>query len=216
MKTTVLNKNNMLRAIKGSNGSLIIIDQSIVNQAISAGLLHKIAERSGNKNTNIYYEIVDDNRNDVLMHVQNDMYVLISRYVYCIQTGEMLDAINYLLRFSFNAGRTGSNRCHVMAYCPDYIRTAGCFNKTVYLTRLLTSLERYGTLLNLRSEDDIHHKGDCFDNRQGMIIMVPSVKHTHRESHMTGFQIQSYEEFKKFIVWINAKFQAVSKVTEIA
>lgn len=46
--------------------------------------------------------------------------------------------------------------------------------------------------------------------------MVPSVKHTHRESHMTGFQIQSYEAFKKFIVWINAKFQAVSKVTEIA
>lgn len=217
MKTTQLNNNteNMLKAIKGVNGSLITIGSSVIEQAIKEKLLHKVAEHTSHKgNQNIYFQVTDSN--DILMHVQNDMYVLISRYVYCTYTDRMVDVIPYLLHFSFYAGRTGSNRCHVMASCPENIQRAGGFSKSVYLTRLLISIERFGALMNLRTADDIHHKGDCYDNRQLMIMMVPSSKHTHRNSHMTGKLISSYQQFKSFIQFMDDKFKEVSQVTEVA
>lgn len=217
MKTTQLNDNTskMLQAIKSTNGSLLTISRDVVQQATQEKLLHKVAEhvsRRGNQNT--YYQI--KGKNDVLMHVQSDMYVLISRYVYCAWTDELVDVIPYLLHFSFYAGRTGSNRCHVMATCPENIKRAGGFSKSVYLTRVLMSLERFGTLMNLRTDDDIHHKGDCFDNRQLMIMMVPSSKHTHRNSHMTGKLISSYQQFMNDLNWMSYKYTEVSPVTEVA
>lgn len=215
MKTTTI-ENKMLKAIKGNNNSLITISEDIITEALNTGLIIKIAERtSRNGNQNVYYEI-KSGKHDILMHVQNNMYVIISRYVHSFLSEELIDVIPYLLHFAFYVGRTNSNRCHVMANCPKDIQRAGGFGKTLYLTRILVSLEICGTIINLKSDWDVHHKGDCFDNRQYMIMYIPSSEHTHRNNHMTGQAIRSCEALKGFIQFMDYKYENLSVVTKVA
>lgn len=207
--------NNMLRSIKEANTSVLTISKDVIEQAVEDGILSKIGEHHKGKTHNVYYEIEASKRDDVLMHIQDDMYIIISRYIICIPTGEIIDTLRYLLRYSFCIGRTSENRCHVMASCPKDLRDAGGFGKTLYLTRLFIALEQYGVLINPEKDYDVHHKGDCFDNRQFIIRYIPRVKHKHRKSHMTGFAIISYDFFKKYLVYIDQIFKVKSMVMEI-
>lgn len=217
MTTTYKNATTqqMMNAIKGSNGSFITIPKHIIESAVTSGaLIEKGRHRSRNDNYNIYYHITGT-ANDMLMHVQNDMYVLISRYVYCEKLNKEIDTLPILLEMSFSSGRTNENRCHVMASLRKKFTDVG-LKKTAYLTRVLTSLELYGELRNLNSTFDVHHKGDCFDNRQDMTLYIPREEHKHRDSHMNGIEIRSYQGLLSLLKAMENSYQRLYWVTTVA
>lgn len=117
--------------------------------------------------TNSYYEICGTDI--VLMGVGNDHFVIISRHV------NNIDIIEKLKDFSFRLQRTGARREHVMAYAPKCLQDQG-YTQSVYLTRAIASIELYGDIRVLNANYDVHHKGDCWDNRQGMILYLNKLR----------------------------------------
>lgn len=216
MTTTYKNATTqqMMNAIKGSNGSLVSISSAIIEQAKNNGLIIEIGRRENIKgNKNVYYAITTS-ENDVLMHVQDNMYVLVSRYLYCNLLNKEINVIPLLLKMSFYSGRTGHNRYHVMAGNGKSIDDK--YTDTVYLTRVLTSLELYGEIRKLDSSWDVHHKGDCFDNRQNMLMYIPRAQHKHRTSHMTGMDIRSYQDLVSLFQYMKKSYQKLHLVTTVA
>lgn len=217
MTTTYSNPvtQKMMNAIKGSNRSLVSISDIIIEQAKNYGLLVEIGRRENIKgNENVYYAITTS-ENDVLMHVQDNMYVLVSRYVYCEKLNKEIDTLPILLEMSFSSGRTNKNRCHVMATLRKKFTDVG-LKKTAYLTRVLISLELYGELRNLDSTFDVHHKGDCFDNRQDMTLYIPREEHKHRDSHMNGREIRSYQGLLSLLKAMENSYKRLCWVTTVA
>lgn len=218
--TTTINSmskaEEILKASKGANPSFITIEPSMIAEAIQAGDLVKIAERKGHKGgNNIYYKCNKAGGNNILMHVKYNMYTVFSRMVYCEKLNKLIDVIPTLEQFSFYSGLTNRNRCKIMASTPSELQKQG-FSATLYLPRVLTSLEIYGELRNLDSTFDVHHKGDCWDNRQNMTMYIPSSIHKHRNNHMTGRYIGFYTEFQELCKSLRKKYNELHKETEIA
>ena len=147
------------------------------------------------------------------MHVQNNMYVITSRYAYCDLLSKKIDMIPTLVDISFCIGKTNSNRCHVMAGNGKSISNE--YTDTVYLTRVLTSLELYGDIRKLDSSWDVHYKGACFDNRQNMTMYIPKKIHKHKNSHMTGMKIRSYEGLLSFFKDMEDSYNNLCTVTTV-
>lgn len=216
MTTTTLNTNTLLSSIKGADSSSLTIEPNIIKEALSKGVLIKLAERDGRAGgSNIYYQVGHAYDNIILMHVKHNMYVVISRTVYCSKLNKHIDALPVLLQFSFCLDRTCINRCHVLAPTSKKLKDEG-FSTSINITRILTSLEKYGELGNMDTSYDVHHKSDCWDNRQHMIMYVESSKHTHRNSHMTGRYIRNYETLLNVLELLDESYIKLSTVTAIA
>lgn len=221
MKTTTTTNTvnttaEILKAFKGANGSFITIEPGVIEEAIQAGDLVQIAERQGRKGgNNTYYSCSKLGDNTVLMHVKNNMYTTINRYVYCESLNRRVDVIPVLTQFSFCSGLTTSNRCSIMAGTPVALKKQG-FSATLYFTRVIASIEKYGELRPLASDYDVHHKSDCWDNRQYMIMYILSSLHNHRNNHMTGRNIRSYSDFMWLCNYLEAQYTKLHNETKIA
>ena len=167
----------MKTIFKTTGNSTLVIEKAELDKMLRDGALVKICSNSRGSNT--YYEIVDMD-NTCLMSLPHDKYVTISRFI--DGPAGRIDLIEKLSHFSWCTGRTGSNREHVMT---SHDR------KTIYMTRAIISIEKYSDIRELSSDCDVHHKGDVWDNRQGMIMYVEKLKHKHRRSHMTGLSVNS-------------------------
>ena len=159
----------MKTTFKTTGNSALVIEKAELDKMIRDGSLVKISSNSRGSNT--YYEIVGTD-NTCLMSLPHDKYVIISRFIE--GADGKIDLVEKLSHFSWCTGRTNSNREHVMCHYNG---------DTLYLTRALISLEKYGDIRKLSSDYDVHHKGDVWDNRQGMIMYV--------EKLMTGLSVNS-------------------------
>lgn len=216
MTITTQNINPILALIKGVDGSSLTIEQDTIKEALFKGVLTKLAERQGREGgNNIYYQVGRLKDNTILMHVKNNQYIVISRYIYCAALNRYIDVLPVLQQFSFCLGKTCTNRCHVLAPTSKKLREQG-FSTSLYLARILTSLEKYGEFRNLKSTCDVHHKSDCWDNRQHMIMYVESSKHTHRNSHMTGRYVKNYNALIGMCMWLQESYVKFSTVTTIS
>lgn len=167
----------MKTTFKATGNSTLVIEKAELDKMLRDGSLVKVSSNSRGSNT--YYEIVGMD-NTCLMSLPHDKYVIISRFI--DGPAGRIDLVEKLSHFSWYAGRTCSNREHVM--CQHN-------RDTLYLTRALISLEKYGDIRKLSSTCDVHHKGDVWDNRQSMIMYVERTNHKHRKSHMTGMCVTS-------------------------
>lgn len=167
----------MKTTFKTTGNSALVIEKAELDKMIRDGSLTEICSNSRGSNT--YYEIAGMD-NTCLMSLHHDKYVIISRFIE--RADGKIDLVEKLSHFSWCAGRTCSNREHVMCHYNG---------DTLYLTRALISLEKYGDIRKLSSDYDVHHKGDVWDNRQSMIMYVERTNHKHRRSHMTGMCVTS-------------------------
>lgn len=197
-----------------ANESFLNINKDIVDEAVEKRLLEEIGfhvSRRGNENH--YYSILGSN--NVLMQVQEDLYCIINRTVYCASKGKTINLVQELLKYSWHSDRTSSNRCHIVAGTPVALKAAG-HTDLLYLPRVLTALEFYGDIKYLNRDYDVHHKGDCWDNRNNMIMYIPRSMHKHRNNHMSGYRMRDVKGFDYLIYNLAEKYAKLSKVTTVA
>ena len=195
-----------IKEIESTDKSTLTINKNMINEAIKTGHISFIRDNvtdSRKAATNSYYEICGTDI--VLMGVGNDHFVIVSRHV------NNIDIIEKLKDFSFRLQRTGARREHVMAYAPKCLQDQG-YTQSVYLTRAIASIELYGDIRLLDANYDVHHKGDCWDNRQGMILYLNSKLHNHRDSHMTGYVISSMAALIATVARLNQNYKELHLV----
>ena len=215
MKTTYKSRitEEMMEKIKGANTSFLTIDKKIINKALNEGNLEDIGchtSRSGNENH--YYAIMGSN--DCLMQVQDDLYCIINRTVYCVSKGKTINVIKELLKYSFYVNNTSCNRYHVVAHSTPDLVAAGHTAK-IYLPRVLMALELFGEIKYLDRSYDIHHKGDCYDNRNEVMMYIPRTEHNHSNGHMNGGRIKTYEallQHFQYLAWEKYRLKDVTTV----
>lgn len=197
-----------------ANESFLNIENNIIQEAIKNGILEQIGYHVSSKgNENIYYSILGSN--DVLMQVQEGLYCIINRTVYCASKGKTINLVQELLKFSWRSDQTGANRCHIVAGTPVVLKAAG-HTDLLYLTRVLAALEYYGDIKYLDRDYDVHHKGDCWDNRNDLIMYIPRSMHKHRNNHMTGYRLRDVKGFDYLIYNLADKYARLSRVTTVA
>ena len=151
------------------NDSNVIINPDAITEAIKNGDVTFIDRHISRKHgVNTYYK-VNELENTVLMLVGNCQYMILSEYMYCEATGEYINVVDSIKNFSWSIGATkgSKNRMHGMSNAPNELQKQG-YTSTMYLHRVLASLEKYGKIVLLDSTWDVHDKGDCYDHRQGM------------------------------------------------
>lgn len=200
----------MMRDFNGANKSTLTIAPEVIAQAIENGYITEIARKNGHKHVNIYYEFtcewLDGLQGQILLHVSNDQYVLLSRMVEMEDYYLSVDVIPYLATCSFSVQATTENkeRKLVMAEGSRYIH------------RMLISLAKYGEIRSLDRTYDVHHKGGTFDERQQMTMYIPRKLHKHSTSHMTGREIKSFDEFMYFCGDMSRQYEELKDFNEVA
>lgn len=198
------------KALKSGYDSFLVIPEEVIKEAIDNGDL-SIIDVHGD---NVYYRM-NHYENSVLVHIKDNRYVFVNETVYCEKEDKTINLVDELCKFSFCAGKTGRNRAHVMAGTPKELRDKG-YTDIAYMPRIIKSLELYGEIKCLDTTYDIHHKGDVYDNRQGMTMYIPRKEHKDNHSHITGGIIKTYEKLKQQYSYMQYQFNRLHLVTEVA
>lgn len=200
--------------LRNVDNSSLTIPDDVINNAIKYAAIKKIADNQNSRRktaTNTYYEVTG--KNMVLMHVRDHRYVVISRTINF--NGKEIDLVKELCQFSFRMMKTSINRAHVGCSTPCYMQKKLNMSGTMYLTRIIISLLMYGDIRNLDSEYDVHHKGDCWDNRVGCIRYIQSSQHKHRNNHMTGHVVESLYRMIEQIRELDTKYTKLCGLVEV-
>lgn len=204
-----LNMNQYNEIKKAENVTLLSINPEVINEALKQGKI-KVLAQHGN---NIYYLCNSMRSNTVLMHINKNYYTVIDRFIDS-ENGKLVNTVKQLTKFSFFCVTTGSRRIHIMTNIPVNMQQE-YGKKTDYLPRMLVSLEKYGEVLNLNKEYDVHHKGTNFDNRQKMMMYIPKCEHKHRKSHTSGCIIRTMPEFDILCVALKKQYNVLKNKTKV-
>ena len=198
------------------NDSNVIINPAIITEAIENGDVSFIDRHESRKHgVNTYYK-VNKLHNTVLMLVQNCQYMILSEYMYCKEEDEYINVVDSIKEFSWSLGatETSKNRKHGMAAASKELQKEG-YTSTMYMHRVISSLADYGKIILLDKAWDVHHKGACYDHRQGMLMYIPHELHKHKNSHMLRMKINTYDELQGFWGKMKKDFKELQYVTEI-
>lgn len=165
-------KNKIFNVFRRSNHSgYIFIPYEVMLEAYERKNVNVIAVSDGDAKVggrgNIYFKYM--NTNYVLMHIGNNRYKIINRYIETV-VGKM-DLVKELSdSCCFYMGRGGHVFCNPR-------KGLGLHVKTISLARVISSLEKTGYIEDIDNDMDCHHKVAREIETQNAIVLVERKDH---------------------------------------
>lgn len=208
---TMLDQMNNTENLK-ANGNFLTIPPQVIKDEIKGNVLLQVNKAKIPSCENMYYAYNLSGANLVLMHIKNNQYIMVSHYVY--HDNKIIDIPSELSKFKWSSYRVGGYRQFIKGTGQPSINKA-IQSKTIYLHRVLMMFDLAGNYIPLKRSYDIHHKGDCYDNRTGCTMYIPRKDHKHRKNHMTGRIIRTSEDLIDFLNSRLDMYSALCKKTII-
>jgi len=169
---------------------LITIEPHIIVEAQAAGLISLLRVSRGKQ---LYFAVQGDcTENSVLVHLKDNRYTVINRYI--LHRGKVVDLVDFLYYFKISIqSQAGRDYLGIRTGRDNHNRQSSLF-----LHRVIVSLYLSGVYDESHQEHVVHHKSATWDNRIERLQLLLKTEHTHLDSHRRPLHVATLADMVYF------------------